>query len=119
LTDILERAKDSLNSYEVANSHHIHPLYPVGLINGLIEEIETLRARPIANITLSDDEAANIIHILGKESEKRRVELQKAKDEISRCYVVMMQNSQKQNTELLALKARLTKVREIANAPMG
>lgn len=80
MTDILEQAKDSLNSYEVATSHHIHPLYPVGLINRLVEEIETLRARPITSL-------------------------------------FMMQSAQ--NIELVALKARLTKVQEIVNAPLG
>ena len=80
MTDILEQAKDSLNSYEVATSHHIHPLYPVGLINGLIAEVERLRARPVANITLSDDEAANIIVNMCNENDQLRAKIKEIVD---------------------------------------
>lgn len=41
--DVVDRAKDSLSTYDYAHAYGCDPMYPAGLIRSLVAEIERLR----------------------------------------------------------------------------
>ena len=43
MRDVVERAKDSLNSYDYAHAYGCDPMYPSSLIRSLVAEVEQLR----------------------------------------------------------------------------
>lgn len=43
MKDVLEQAKDSLNSYEYAHAYGCDPMYPASLIRSLVAEVTLLR----------------------------------------------------------------------------
>lgn len=44
MSDIVERAKDSLNTYEYSKAYGCDPMYPAGLVRAMLAEVERLRA---------------------------------------------------------------------------
>lgn len=46
MRDVVEQAKDSLNTYDYAHAYGCDPMYPAGLIRSLLAEVERLRTRP-------------------------------------------------------------------------
>ena len=43
VSDVVEQAKDSLNTYDYAHACGCDPMYPAGLIRRLVAEVERLR----------------------------------------------------------------------------